>query len=250
MKFIGVDLGWTSGATGLCCLQLVGSNLELASLTTHTPLPEVWQWFDQQILPTEPGLVAVDAPTLIPNATGSRLCDRLAHKHFGRYHAGAYPANQGLPFAQQTTSFGDRLTELGFAHAPTIEPQQPGRYQIELFPHPATIQLFGLSRILKYKKGKLRDRKLALAQLHQHITTVLPTLVPALALPIPLPSDYSALTSKQLKAIEDQLDSLLCAYVGAHWWWWGTARNWVLGDAQTGYIVVPAPPGTPSTSHA
>jgi predicted RNase H-like nuclease len=43
-----------------------------------------------------------------------------------------------------------------------------------------------------------------------------------------------------LKAVEDQLDSLICAYVAAHWWYWGLERNWVLGDTTTGYIVVPA----------
>ncbi|MGB0563808.1 MAG: DUF429 domain-containing protein [Spirulinaceae cyanobacterium] len=208
---------------------------------------DIWQWLDSQVPEDVPGLVAVDAPTLIPNATGSRLCDRLAHRHFGRYHAGAYPANQGLPFAKRTVNFGKTLELRGFHHAPTLTPQQPGRYQIELFPHPATIHLFGLAQILKYKKGKLGDRKLALAQLHHYLVTVLPTLTPALVLPFPghisadVSRDYTPLTGKQLKAVEDQLDALLCAYVGAYWWWWGEARNWVLGDAQTGYIVVPAP---------
>ncbi|HEY9734898.1 MAG TPA: hypothetical protein V6D06_01405, partial [Trichocoleus sp.] len=46
---------------------------------------------------------------------------------------------------------------------------------------------------------------------------------------------------KALKAVEDQLDSLICAYAAAHWWVWGTERNWVLGDRTSGYIVVPAP---------
>lgn len=241
MKFLGIDLGWSSGASGLCCLELVESQLHIIALETRTDLDDIWQWLERHIDPQEPGLVAVDAPTLIPNATGSRLCDRLAHKHFGRYHAGAYPANQNLPFAERTVGFGQALLQRGFRHAPTITPQEPGRHQIELFPHPATIHLFGLPQILKYKKGRLRDRKLALAQLHHHITAVLPTLTPNLNLPLPLPTDYADLTGKQLKAIEDQLDSVLCAYVGAHWWWWGTAQNWVLGDEQTGYIVVPAP---------
>jgi predicted RNase H-like nuclease len=47
-------------------------------------------------------------------------------------------------------------------------------------------------------------------------------------------------TGAALKAVEDQLDSLICAYVAAHWWYWGIERNWVLGDATNGYIVIPA----------
>src|SRR6202011_3447427 len=43
----------------------------------------------------------------------------------------------------------------------------------------------------------------------------------------------------QLKALEDQLDAITCAYVAAHWWYWGLERNDVLGDSQSGYIVVP-----------
>ncbi|MEM8545413.1 MAG: hypothetical protein AAGF66_15655 [Cyanobacteria bacterium P01_H01_bin.119] len=44
-----------------------------------------------------------------------------------------------------------------------------------------------------------------------------------------------------MKALEDKLDSLVCAYVAAHWWYWGTEKNWVLGDRDRGYIIVPAP---------
>ncbi|MGQ9866368.1 MAG: DUF429 domain-containing protein, partial [Pseudanabaenaceae cyanobacterium] len=47
-----------------------------------------------------------------------------------------------------------------------------------------------------------------------------------------------------LKDLEDRLDSLLCAYIGAHWWYWGPTRNRVLGDRTHGYIVIPAPSGS------
>jgi predicted RNase H-like nuclease len=42
-----------------------------------------------------------------------------------------------------------------------------------------------------------------------------------------------------LKELEDELDAIVCAYVGAHWWYWGHARNTAFGDAGNGYIVVP-----------
>jgi predicted RNase H-like nuclease len=42
-----------------------------------------------------------------------------------------------------------------------------------------------------------------------------------------------------LTALEDQLDALVCAYLGAYWWYWGAARNKVLGSAPDGYMVVP-----------
>lgn len=245
MKFLGIDLGWKSGASGLCCLEWSSKSLHLLDLNRQQAIADILDWVDNWVPPTEPAIIAVDAPTLIPNDTGMRLPDKLTHQYFHHYHAGCYPANLGRPFAQRTVEFGLSLERRGFAHAPSITPQTPGRFQIEVFPHPAIVHLFGLNRILKYKKGKLSDRRLELSKFRQYILDILPTLEPMLNLAsVPL---YSALlpeipaTGNALKAVEDQLDSLICAYVAAYWWYWGLERNWVLGDAVTGYIVVPAP---------
>ncbi|NJL84246.1 MAG: hypothetical protein HC890_17395 [Chloroflexaceae bacterium] len=85
-----------------------------------------------------------------------------------------------------------------------------------------------------------------MAKLHStDITTVLPTLEPSLILPKLAIAPLQNGTGRDLKALEDQLDSLICAYVAAHWWYWGRDRNWVLGNGQEGYIVVPAPRNKP-----
>lgn len=68
---------------------------------------------------------------------------------------------------------------------------------------------------------------------HQYIVKVLPTFTPKLHLTwakdsvllTEIPS-----TGTVLKALEDQLDSLICAYVAAYWWYWGEEKNIVLGD--------------------
>ena len=246
MKFIGIDLGWVSGASGLCCLNWQDNKLEILELTTKLEIEAILAWIDSWVLSQEPAIVAVDAPTIIPNQTGMRLPDKLTHKHFGRYHAGCYPANLNRPFADRTVGLGASLTAKKFIHAPTIEPQKLGRYQIEVFPHPATINLFNLEKILKYKKGKLAERKAELTKLRGYIYNILPKLEPSLNLNcssqkavVPIIGDR--LNGKELKTIEDKLDSLICAYVAAHWWYWGEAKNLVLGDVNTGYIIVPAP---------
>ncbi|MGL5924883.1 DUF429 domain-containing protein [Chroococcidiopsis sp.] len=289
MKFLGIDLGWVSGASGLCCLELVNGQLQVLDLDRRESIADILAWIDTWVQLEEPAIVAVDAPTLIPNATGMRLPDKLTHKYFGKYHAGCYPANLSLPFAQRTVDFGLALEAREFHHAPEIVPQALGRYQIEVFPHPAIVHLFQLDRILKYKKGKLAERYLELLKLRDRIVDVLSILEPALILsqegmqdvseipptllkkggfvsyqssqipPTPLkkggfetPHNKPAiqfmlnptsflLQGAALKAVEDQLDSLICAYVAAHWWYWGLERNWVLGDRTSGYIVVPAP---------
>ncbi|MCL6435086.1 MAG: DUF429 domain-containing protein [Leptolyngbyaceae cyanobacterium HOT.MB2.61] len=240
MKFLGIDFGWTSGASGLCCLEWQQGRLELLDLQRREAIADVLAWIDFWAPDPEPALVAVDAPTLIPNPTGMRLPDRLAHKYFGRYHAGCYPANLGSRFAERTVGFGLSLEARGFQHAPHMEPKQPGRYQIEAFPHPAIVHLFGLERILKYKKGALAERRAELTKLRTYICDRLPQLDPALniAQGNPLIPEIP-LTGTALKALEDQLDSIICAYIAAHWWYWGLERNWILGDRSEGYIVVP-----------
>ena len=238
MKFIGIDLGWRSQPSGLCCLEWIDGQLQLLDLDRKEAIADILTWIDQSVQPEEPAIIAVDAPTLIPNPTGSRLADKLSHKYFGKYHAGCYPANQNLPFADSTINFGLELESRGFAHAPTIERQKLGRYQIEVFPHPAIVNLFNLERILKYKKGRLSDRRLELIKLHNYILDILPSLCPSLRLcgsfPLEIPT-----TGAALKATEDKLDSLICAYVAAYWWYWGEQRNLVLGNRATGYIIIP-----------
>jgi len=242
VKFIGVDLGWISGPSGLCCLALEGESLVLRSLDRKASFPEVLDWLAAIAPSPSPAIIAVDAPTLIPNKTGMRLPERLIHQHFRKYHAGCHPANLSRPFAAGLIQFARDLETQGFVHAPTIQPRQLGRYQVEVFPHPATIQLFKLSRILKYKRGRLADKVSELNRLRTYILTELPQHEPPLVVTA-LPTIPTA--GKAMKAVEDQLDSLLCAYIGAYWWYWGEKRNWVMGDYQHGYIVVPCPPHAP-----
>src|SRR5207245_854765 len=77
-----------------------------------------------------------------------------------------------------------------------------------------------------------------LARYRELMLTRLPALRPSLRRPsLPeLPS-----TGAAMKDVEDQMDAVLCAYIGAHWWYWGAARNLVCGCQAEGYIVVPAP---------
>ena len=181
-------------------------------------------------------VVGIDAPIVIPNATGMRAADRLCHSMYGKFHAGAYPASRARSFWRRTTQLSTDLAALGFCHGDQLAPQSQGRYQIEVHPHAASVQLFDLDQIVKYKKGTLAQRAAGLATFRALILDRLPRLNPALQ-PPDLPEIPA--TGKALKACEDQLDALLSAYIAAYWWHWGRDRNDVLGDSKLGYIVVP-----------
>ena len=240
VRFLGIDLGWQSGPSGVCCLSWQGNVLRLLDLNRFADANDVLAWVDRRAGPCTTAVVAVDAPTLIPNQTGMRRADRLAHQHFGRYDAGCYPANRSRPFAEKLIAFGLALEDRGFCHMPDAPAQSEGKYQLEVFPHPVTVHLFNLQRILKYKKGTLAQRRPELHKLREYQLTRLPTLEPPLVL---TPADLPDIPHRgaAMKAVEDQLDSLTCAYAAAHWWYWGPERNWVLGSVAEGYIVGPNP---------
>ncbi len=218
----------------MALLEQDGQTLRLLKLDCLTDPAEIVAWVDGNAGPH--AVVGIDAPIVIPNATGMRVADRLAHSMYGKFHAGAYPASRARRFWRRTTQLSAGLEQLGFCHGDQLTPQCQGRYQIEVHPHAASVQLFELDRIVKYKKGTLAQRAAGLANFRELILEKLPRLVPMLARPH-LPAIPA--NGRALKACEDQLDAVLCAYIAAHWWHWGRERNDVLGDSKRGYIVVP-----------
>ena len=115
-----------------------------------------------------------------------------------------------------------------------MTPRQSGRFQIEVHPHAASVSLFGLDRIVKYKRGQREKRARELGRLCDLMLTHLPLLAPALSFELP-----QVPMAGNLKPVEDQIDAVLCAYIAAHWWFWATERNRLYGTAGAGYIVVP-----------
>lgn len=218
----------------MALLEQDGQILRLLKLECLAEPGEIVGWADSNA--GDHAVVGIDAPIVIPNATGMRAADRLAHSMYGQFHAGAYPASRARSFWRRTTQLSADLARLGFCHGDQLVPQCRGRYQIEVHPHAASVQFFELDRIVKYKKGTLAQRAAGLGTLRALILNQLPKLVPALD-PPNLPEIPKS--GKALKSCEDQLDALLCAYIAAYWWHWGRERNDVLGDSKRGYIVVP-----------
>lgn len=234
--FIGVDLGWYGKPSGLASIRLEGSNLHLGNIERLEGADEILDWIQSEV-GTSSAVAAVDAPLVIRNATGIRPAERGLNRDFRRFHAGCHPANLGRPFAENVIAFSQALEQLGFVHGTSMRPRQEGRFQIEVHPHAATVTLFGLDRIVKYKRGTRDQRAKELRRLRRLLLTRLPALDPALTLRLPAVPAIG-----NTKAVEDRIDAVLCAYVGACWWIWANDRNRLYGDRDTGYIVVPHAP--------
>jgi predicted RNase H-like nuclease len=231
--FVGVDLGWYGKPSGLASIDLHGAGLSLRNVARIEGADQVVRWIQSEA-GSGTCVVAVDAPLVIQNETGIRPAERELNQDFRRFHAGCHAANLRRPFAQKVTSFSSQLCEIGFTEGADLKPKQSGRFQIEVHPHAATINLFGLERIVKYKRGLRNQRESELRRLRELMLSSMPLLDPALTLQLPLVP-----LAGNLKPVEDQIDAVLCAYIGAHWWFWATERNRLYGSAGTGYIVVP-----------
>ena len=94
-----------------------------------------------------------------------------------------------------------------------------------------------LDRIVKYKRGRREERARGLRRLRKLMLEHLPELDPPFAPRLP-----GVPAIGDLKPTEDRIDAVLCAYVAAYWWRWGTKRNRVYGNGESGSIVVPQPP--------
>jgi predicted RNase H-like nuclease len=234
MLFIGVDLGWVNGATGLASLEFHQGSLRLRDLSLAAQHSEVLAWIADQV-GDGPAMIAVDAPTIIRNATGQRSGERLLNAEFRKFGLNCHPANLGRPFAGKTNAFSQALEAQGFAHTAEITPRTPGRYQIEVFPHASIVRFFGLDYRLPYKKGSVADRVTQLKRLRSFLYSLKRCEPPCVLKRLPaIPAGGIA-----RKHVEDRLDAIVCAYTGAHYWFWGTARNSVFGDAESGFLVTP-----------
>jgi predicted RNase H-like nuclease/ppGpp synthetase/RelA/SpoT-type nucleotidyltranferase len=247
---IGVDLAWgTKRPTGLAVLDESGRLVHVSTVHTDEEIQAALSSYAEGDC-----LVAIDAPLIVRNETGNRPAEQALNKDFARFDAGAHPANTGKPEFSGTPRGAALCHALGLDMNPR---SGRGRRAIEVYPHPATVALFGLGRTLKYKQKPGRDLDLLRAEL-----LALMGFIEGLAEGDP-PLDLdghgvsgwaelrrqveTATRKSQLRVAEDQVDAVVCAYVALF-----AARRpeatTTYGDLETGYIVTPTlPPGlTPS----
>ena len=234
---LGVDLAWGGRAsTGLALVE-DGCVVDSALRTTDE---ELGRWLGERT--GGPCVVGIDAPIVVRNATGQRPCEARLNRCFARYEAGAHPANTAL-----VSPRAERLAQdLGLDLDPHPASSAPRR-ALEVYPHPATVVLFGLDRTLKYKAGAGRTiasrhaaftryldglRSLAIAQVPLDVTTA--PRWPELAETV-----TTSTVGAELDRAEDELDAYLCAYVALLHAQAGGRATRVVGDAATGAIVVP-----------
>ena len=241
--FVGLDLAWTAThETGVCVLEETSGGVVLRKLHCSISTPECFATMCESF--GDHVVVAVDAPLVVQT---ERRAEAELGSVYGSRHAGAYSAN--MPFLTKMNGLAgpllaDGLQAKGFELNPELlTAKAHGRFALEVFPHPAHVSLFRIPMALKYKKGRVACRRIALAHYQAHLTRLLsrelPLVLAALEVQEVLALCAVEAKGKPLKNLEDRLDALTCAYIAYHCWRHGRPGFEVFGCSDHGCIVVP-----------
>lgn len=162
-------------------------------------------------------LVAIDMPLSRLPIVSRRVSDNKVSSLYGVRHAGTH-----TPSALRPGRLSDDLTK-GFAHQgyPLVTSGGSFPALIEVYPHPALIELAVANRRLPYKHGKARaywpeddrlSRRRKLFEVWGHIVELLEARIRGVATALTLPE--LGCRGYELKAFEDALDAVVCAWVG------------------------------------
>lgn len=253
---VGIDAAWTTTRpSGVSVVQGKGGNWRLLAVARSYDSfyqqaglrPDI-TGFDARLvcaaasrLAGEPvDLIAADIPLAHSPITARRVSDNAVSRLYGSRHAGTH-----TPSALRPGALADRMRAEFLAEGLALQTVAPvGCGLIEVYPHPALIELMGAPSRLPYKVGKTTkywpglsasERRTRLLAEWRNIIAVLDRHISGTALLLPLPADDAP--SSILKGYEDALDAVICGWVGTCVLD-GTAV--ALGDAESA-IWVPAP---------
>ncbi len=248
MHAVGIDLAWSpNNATGIAVAVRTKAGWKLETADTVRSNDDILAFLEAAV-GKEPAILAIDAPLVVPHHQTTRVGDRAIASVFGPMKAAVYPATKNRLGSYGGRRIWDLVKDLeaaGYRHDCHMEPRVEARQFFETYPHAATVALFHLERILSYKAKQDRpyaERWRAFRRLEAYLRS-LGAFEPRLrGVDKHLEPQVSRLKGKALKGYEDRLDGILCAYIAAYYWTWGTERCAIFGSLEGGYIVTPMSP--------
>jgi predicted RNase H-like nuclease len=263
--FLGVDLAWGEGLirraneSGVAALDETGVILD-AGWTRG--VDETQDWIARTIGRRQNVLLLVDAPLLVLNADGQRLCEKQVGERYGRWKVSANSSNLATPHRAGVV-LRQRLELLSWRYDDGWDgPPRSGRALSECYPYTTLVgapELGYLEERPRYKRvprtmrvTEFRPVRAAACDLLVHRLAALAEADPPLRLdshPVTrkLLDEPSPLRDREYKHREDLIDGVLCAWTAALWCRHGFAGCQVLGpppgDADQGRqptIIAPA----------
>lgn len=237
MILAGVDLAWQSkkNPSAIASGELINNVLTVSMIE-----PAVYGI--ESVLATVKGIdkltgIAIDASLIINNSSGMRQCEREIGCEYGARGATCHASNTTLYPNADSVYLSAQLLNSGFKHL------KGDQWQIECYPHPALIEIFALSKRLKYKKGRVAEKRagqIKLAALLRKLgdSRILQLAINDQAEEICNESAITALKGQALKSNEDALDAIVCLYIAGLYAIKYQGR--IFGEPCSGYIWVPS----------
>jgi len=256
VKFVGLDLAWGERSrTGVAVLDEEGRLSRCSSVVPDAEIEAALPPLGTAVV------VAVDAPLIVRNETGQRLCEKRVGQLYGYAHASAHTSNRSRALFRPEPRGARLAARFGWDMDPHVRPGENTSVCIEVYPHPAMVVLFGLQRVIPYKAKPGRDLRF-LREQHLILLDHMERTCGAL-LHLDESDDWrrlrdgvrSATRKVDLRVVEDQVDAVFCAFLA---WMWTDERDAMqvlpeehdgIGDENLdqGYIVTPVGRGLSTT---
>ena len=263
MEFIGLDLAWSKGSdkraaneSGIVLLNSMGKVVH-AGWTRG--IEETVVWLETHVL--DEAILFIDAPLVVNNDSGQRLCEKQVSQRYWRYRVAANSTNRRSK-RLAGVDLRNRLEELGWLYLDGCEGhREGGRQMSECYPYTTIVGARELCYDEERPQYKRRPKGMIMAEFRPHRARECDELirrVAALSSACPsmdlsshpetraLVEQPSPISDTEYKHREDLLDAALCAWTASLWARWEQERCQVLGceeparDGRRATIVAPA----------
>lgn len=227
----GNEIGW-------CCVGLAPSYAQFLGLAGGSPIE--WSTSPTGGVPAVAGLLAaaqrlldggpvdlvtIDMPISTNVISGRRAADSAISRTFGGRGCGTHSPNAIRPGGISDTLSGE-FGRLGYTIGTTETPVGTTPVLIEVYPHPALLDLLNASYRVPYKVSRAGKywpelsppaRRRNLVETWTEIRGALARTISGVDIPLPPADSADQLTTSGLKRFEDALDALICGWVGTQY---------------------------------
>ena len=258
---LGIDAAWTAGQPSGCALvdetetgwrlvscaasydQFAADGTEPpADLRARGSIPQTSSVINACVRGTgrRPDLIAIDMPMALVPITSRRASDQAVSRHYGGRGSGTHTPNAVRP-GLISDAVRSEFSSIGY---PLLVDRVACPGLMEVYPHPALIELASAPRRLPYKIQKAAKYwpSVSAAQRRENLLTVwfdivglLNARISGVTTMLPLPTIGASTAT--LKSFEDMLDAVVCAGVGTCAL---EGRATPFGDTESG-IWIPTP---------
>ena len=240
----GFDSAWTDKYPGAICAL----SFDACGQVTFNPprlvkFREALQYIKEHRQSSARAVVAIDQPTIVPNASGMRPAERIAASVLSYTGGGVQPANKG-----KADMFGAKApiwqfkNDLGAEDDPErARSADCGLFLLEVFPALALPSLHA-SFACRHCAPKYNPERLKKFRASDWNAVVDAIKVTARGLGLEECAEWCTTfctTAKPAKEHQDKLDSVICVMIGYIWLSCKRSDSVLLGDLKTGYIVTP-----------